>query len=95
MQFELLSDSQMTAAKAFGIAYRVSDAYYERLREFGNDLEEASGEKHHLLPVPAVFIVGTDGMIKFEYVNPNYRVRLDADVLLAAVKAALKEEPQK
>jgi hypothetical protein len=55
------------------------------------NLEAASGEKHHLLPVPSVFIVGREGMIGFTYVNPDYKVRIDSDVLLAAAKAVLKE----
>ncbi|RMG56015.1 MAG: hypothetical protein D6723_01360 [Acidobacteria bacterium] len=89
LHYRLLSDSQMTAARAFGLAYKVDDRTVERYKKLGIDLEEASGEKHHLLPVPAAFVIGTDGVIKFAYVNPNYKVRVDPDVLLAAAKAAL------
>ena len=32
-----------------------------------------------------------NGLISFNYMHPNYRVRLDPDVLLAAAKAGLKE----
>ena len=31
----------------------------------------------------------TDAIIKFEYINPNYTVRIKPDLLLAAAKAAL------
>ena len=48
-------------------------------------------EGRRALPVPAVNILGKDGLINFSYVHPNYRVRLDSDVLLAAVKVGLKE----
>jgi len=48
-------------------------------------------EGRRALPVPAVYVVGTDGLIRFSYVHPNYRVRLDSEVLLAAAKAGLKE----
>jgi peroxiredoxin len=48
-------------------------------------------EGRRALPVPAVYIVGKNGLISFNYVHPNYRVRLDPDVLLAAAKAGLKE----
>lgn len=41
------------------------------------------------LPVPAVFLVNTDGIIQFQYVNPNYNVRLKKEVILAAAKAFL------
>jgi hypothetical protein len=77
----------MAAAKAFGLAFRVDDELYERYKGFNIDLENASGETHHLLPVPAVLIIGKDGRIRFQYVNPDYKIRLDAQVLLAAARA--------
>ena len=43
------------------------------------------------LPVPAVYIAGTDRVVDFQYVNPKYSVRLDPAVLLAAARAALGE----
>ncbi len=89
LTYTLLSDSSMTAAQAFGIAFRVDDATLEKYKGYNIDLEAASGEKHHLLPVPAVFIVGTDGVIAFVYANPDYKVRLAPEVLLAAAKAAI------
>lgn len=90
LTYQLLSDSKMTAATAFGIAFTLNEKRYREYLGLGADLEEASGEKHHLLPVPSVFILGTDGIIRFEYVNPNYKVRLAADVLMAAARAALR-----
>lgn len=42
------------------------------------------------LPAPAVFVVGADGTIAFHYVNPQYQVRIDPTVLMAAVRATIK-----
>lgn len=89
MSYTLLSDSSMEAAKAFGIAFEVRAPMLKKLDSYNIDIEDASGEKHHLLPVPAVFIVGTDGIIDFSYANPDYKTRLTPEVLLAAAKAAL------
>jgi peroxiredoxin len=89
LTYTLLSDHAMEASRRFGIAFRVDGATVERFKEFGIDVEKASGETHHLLPVPAVFIVGTDGIIKFSYVNPDYKVRLAPGDLLDAARAAL------
>ncbi len=80
----------MNAAKAFRVAYKVDEATLKQLRDYKIDIEEASGEKHHLLPVPAVFIVATDGLVQFEYVNPDYKVRIHADLLVAAVRVNSK-----
>jgi len=91
INYTLLSDSEMAAAKAFGIAFEVDAGTLKKYKEYGIDLAKASGEQHHLLPVPAVFLIGTDGVIQFQYVNPNYKVRLHPDVLLAAATVALPE----
>jgi peroxiredoxin len=91
VNYTLLSDASMTAAKAFGIAFRVDDATLDKYKGYGIDLEAASGQKHHLLPVPAVFVAGADGRIHFVYVNPDYKIRLAPEVLLAAAKAAIRK----
>lgn len=83
---QLLSDSKMNAAQSFGVAYRVDEMTLKQLQQYGIDIEAASGEKHHILPVPAVFLIGTDGQIKFQYVHPDYKIRLDSELLLAAAR---------
>ncbi len=88
--YRLLSDSKMAAARALGIAFKVDDATLETYKGYGIDLEVASGETHHLLPVPSVFVVGTDGVIKFAYSNPDYKVRLEPEEVLAAAGDAVE-----
>lgn len=90
MTWTLLSDASAAAAEAFGLAFRVDDATFERYQGFGIDLEAASGQSHHVLPVPAVYLVDEAGKIEFEYVNPDYRVRVPPAVVLAAAKAAVQ-----
>jgi peroxiredoxin len=85
--YRLLSDSRLGATRAFGLAFRVADAIVARYLENGIDLEEASGEDHHVLPAPSTFLIGEDGIIRFQYTNPDYTVRLHPDVLLAAARA--------
>ncbi|MGW8179144.1 MAG: AhpC/TSA family protein, partial [bacterium] len=67
-EYTIVSDSQMEAAKAMGLAFRVSDETLERYSKWGIDLEDASGEAHHLLPVPAVFLSNREGIIEFQFV---------------------------
>jgi peroxiredoxin len=90
IDYTLLSDSSMNACLKFGIAFKVADEIIEKYKSYEIDLEASSGLNHHLLPVPSVFIIGTDGIIKFQYVNPNYKIRLDPDLLMAAAVSALK-----
>lgn len=85
--YELYSDARAEAMRGFGIAWQMPDEMRKQYEGYGIDLEKASGEQHHLLPAPAVFLLDTEGKILFEYVNPDYKVRLESDILLAAANA--------
>lgn len=87
LSYTLLSDSDMAATKAFGLAYKLDKDTIERYKKNGLDLAERSGHDHYLLPAPAVFLVNPDGMITFQYVNPDYKTRIKSEVLLAAAEA--------
>jgi peroxiredoxin len=93
--YTILSDSRLSATRAFGIAFRMPDEMVERYLEYDIDLEAASGENHHVLPAPSTFIIGSDGIIRFEYTNPDYKARLHPDVLLAAARVYVNDEDQR
>lgn len=89
MSYRLLSDTAMTAAKAFGVAFRVEDKTIKKYKEHNLDLEEASGQKHHLLPVPSVFILDREGVVRYVYYNPNIKDRLKAESIIQQAKEVL------
>ena len=87
LDYTLISDSRAQLIDAMGLGFTVDAATLEKYKEYGIDLEKSSGETHHILPVPAVYLADKTGLIKFSYVNPNYKVRLESGVLMAAAKA--------
>lgn len=93
LSYMLVSDSDAEAIKAFGLAFRVDDATFNKMKkDFGIDLEEHSGKSHHLLPVPAAFVLDKKGKILYSYVNPDYRVRVDSQALLSAAEQAVRSK---
>ncbi len=86
-EYALYSDAPADAAKAFGLAFQVDAETYEQLLGYGIDLEAASGRDHHLLPVPAVFLIDRDAKIRFRYFNPDYKQRLSGEELLEAAQS--------
>ncbi len=87
--YTLFSDSEMSAARAFGIAYQLGPDTLELYKGYGIDLAAAAGRDHHQLPVPSVFLVDAAGTIRWVYSNPDYEVRPDnASLLEAAGKAS-------
>lgn len=90
--YTILSDANAQAAIALGIAFRASDRTLERRHDKGDDIEESSMARHGVLPVPAVFAVDREGMIRFAYTNADYKIRLSPDELLAAASAIATRE---
>jgi peroxiredoxin len=88
--YTLYSDAPLAAARAFGIAFQLSDTEVREYKEYGIDLEEASGHDHHQLPVPSVFLVEAGGKIRWVYSNPNYEIRPDNSEILEAVRNWVK-----
>lgn len=89
--YTLLSDAKMQAAKALGVAFKVDKDTRKQYQEYGIDLAKSSGEKHSLLPVPAAFLLNTEGKVTFSFVAPDYTVRVDNQVVLAAAKAQTRK----
>lgn len=87
VDYQLYSDGSLKAAETFGIAFKVNQDTLDRFASRGLTLEEISGDDKAGLPVPATFIIGTDGRVHFQYVNPDYSIRLSPKVLLAAAEA--------
>jgi peroxiredoxin len=88
--YTLYSDSSLTAARAFGIAFQLNDDEVKMYLEYGIDLEAASGQKHHQLPVPSVFLVEAGGTIHWVYSNPDYEIRPDNAAILKAARGLAK-----
>ena len=89
LDYTLLSDSDLALAMRLGVAFQVDAGTVEKYKGYGLDLAAASGGKsENRLPVPSLFIVGTDMKIKFVHVNPDYKERIAPQALVDAAKEA-------
>jgi peroxiredoxin len=86
LDYRILSDANMQAASALGIAYRVADGTHEAYEARGRDMGDSSIALHTALPLPSVFMIDPNGQIAFAYSNPDIRVRLPEDQVLAAAQ---------
>ncbi len=86
--YTLLSDVDMHAADAFGLAFYLDEATAKRYE--GRFKLSAKHEGRYWLPVPAVYIADRNGKIVFAHTNPDYRQRLPVEDLLAAAQKAAK-----
>ena len=50
------------------------------------DLPAFQGNKSWMLPIPATFVVGRDGLIRARFIDPDYRNRMMISDMLAAMR---------
>lgn len=90
LNYRLLSDHAMQASAAFGLAFRVNAKTIQTYTGYGIALVPVPGEPAaRWLPVPAVYLIGRDGLVKFAHTNPDYKARLTAGQVMTAAQAAL------
>lgn len=88
LDYTILSDAEISAARALGTAFRIDTGVTKYLDEKGREYSGSSIGKHNALAVPSVYVIDRSGMIVFDFVAPDYKVRLSAEDLLAAAKNA-------
>jgi peroxiredoxin len=82
LEFPILSDEQSKVAASFGLRFSLPDYLIELYKTFKNDLPAFNNDPAWVLPMPARFVIGRDGIIAYAEVNPDYTQRPDPSELL-------------
>jgi peroxiredoxin len=80
--FPILSDAGAAVAAEFGLRFSLPEDLIEVYTQFGNDLPKINNDPSWVLPMPARYVIGTDGVIAYAEVNPDYTRRPDPSELL-------------
>ncbi|MEZ7497976.1 peroxiredoxin-like family protein [Flavobacterium sp. Arc3] len=87
MNFTVLSDQNAKVASQYGVAWEVPEFLLDHMRVDRNlDLEKINNGNSSVLPIPATFIIGTNGIITWNYVNVDYRTRSEPEDIIEALK---------
>jgi peroxiredoxin len=86
LSFPILSDHGNSVANEFGLRFRLPEDLITVYKGFGNDLTIGNGEDSWTLPMPARYVIGTDGVIAYAEVNPDYTRRPDPSELLPVLR---------
>jgi peroxiredoxin len=87
--FPMLTDLDNGYALSINLAIWL-DAEIQRLLSY-QDMAKFHGNEGWMLPIPAVFVVGRDGIVKARFVDPDFRKRMEIDDLLEALESASRE----
>lgn len=92
LSFLVLHDKENAVAHQYGIAFglptSIAPIYRQRLK-----LNEVNGYDELELPLAATYIIDTKGVIRWAYLEADYKLRAEPEDIVAAVKA-LQTEPE-
>lgn len=84
--FQILSDPGNELARKFGLVFKlpteVAKVYKEMVK-----LEEYNGDDSYELPLSAVYVIDTQGVIRYAFLDTDYTKRAEPADIVAAVKS--------
>lgn len=84
LQFEVMSDVGNQVARQYGIVMDVPAEMRPLYLQWKLDVPTVNGDDTWELPIPATYVINSDGRIVLAYVNKNYTERLEpADIITA------------
>lgn len=85
LTFPVLSDAENAVAKQFNLVYEMEQGLVEFYEGIDRRINEMNGSDKWELPVPATYVIDRDGVIRYDFVDLNHRVRAEpADVVAVA-----------
>jgi peroxiredoxin len=86
LSFPILSDHGNALADEFGLRFRLPDDLIAVYKGFGNDLAVGNGEPSWTLPMPARYVIDSNGVIAYAEVNADYTQRPDPSELFPVLR---------
>ncbi|MEM9094202.1 MAG: peroxiredoxin-like family protein [Pseudomonadota bacterium] len=77
LSFPILTDQNGELAQKFGIRWSLQDYVIPIHAGFGVELPKIHGDGQWNLPMPARYVIDTDGFVAYAEVNPDYTRRPD------------------
>lgn len=85
LEFEVLSDIGNHIAKKYGVVYQLTDEVADiYITKFG--LHEHNGDASSELPLAATYIINTDGIIEYAFLDIDYRNRAEPSEITEFLK---------
>ena len=85
MPFPILIDADNGYAMSLNLTIWVGAEIQKMMEGRRPDPPTFQGNSSWMLPIPATFVVGRDGLIRARFIDPDYRNRMMISDILAAM----------
>ncbi|MFZ0538388.1 MAG: redoxin domain-containing protein [Candidatus Sulfotelmatobacter sp.] len=86
LPFDILTDLHLKTAEQFGLVFTLPDYLRDLYKSFGSTLDRFHDESEYCLPMPARYIVDSNGLIRAADVNADYTIRPEPDETLRQLR---------
>jgi len=86
--FPVLTDVDNGYALLLNLAIWVGPELERLLSDLGRVLPDYQGNDAWMLPIPAAFVVDRSGVVRYRFLDPDFRRRAAIDELIGALRAA-------
>lgn len=86
LEFEVLSDVGNTVAKSLGLVFTLPEELRPIYSQFGIDIPAHNGDATFELPLPATYVIASDGTVILAFADPDYTQRLEPIKVVDALK---------
>lgn len=83
--FTMVSDKGYAIMKAYDVNYVMDQAEVIKYKGYGIDLDANNGNRDHMLPVPATYVIGKNGKLTYVHFDKDYRNRASIKTLLGVL----------
>ncbi len=80
--FPVIADVGLAIMKSYKVNFAVDEKTVTKYKGYGIEFDKANGSNGASLPVPATYIIGIDGKIKYVFFNTDYRKRASVKDIL-------------
>lgn len=87
INIEVLSDAGNRVSEQLGLVFELPEALRPMYQSAGIDIPAFNGDDSFRLPVPATYIIGTDGIVKHAFVDADYTRRMEPEDILSILKS--------
>ncbi len=87
LHFGVLSDAGNAVARRFGIVIEIPEAIRHHQAEQGLDVADVNLDGKREVPTPATYVIDQEGIVRYAYLNGEYRYRADPGEVVEAVRA--------
>jgi len=85
LEFDVLSDVGNTIGKQFGVIFTLTKEV-ARIYEASFGLSQVNGDTSNQLPLAATYVIDKKGVIKYAYLNADYRQRAEPSEILSVLE---------